>query len=675
MTLETLELPGSMSTSRNNLMDDFYSPCLSRATSFDRAAGYFSSAIFGLTPLVYSDFFERGGKIRIVTSTQLSAPDANALGETETSSVEEMLAQLRTLDFSSNSPMSLLARVFASLLASNSLELRLAQPLSGQGVFHDKYGIFSDETGGSISFIGSSNETAFAWSGLHNHEQIEVFRSSVPTDRMRIEEHVSSFNSIWNDHIKGYKVFPSQEFEMGFLKIVPPEPLAALLQELRESIASDATSKGDPSPKYTLRDYQKEALENWSAAGKRGIISFATGGGKTLTAIEAIRNHLATGPAIVLLPSSMLLDQWKSELRTWIPEARLLQVGAGVPKAQWTKNIFRFTQAGSLGPRVVISTYKSASTQEFRRGVDVGEHIMLVADEVHGFGASDTKKIADWLDTGPRLGLSATPVRARDSEGTESILSYFGPVVDPVYSLDDAIRDKVLVPYDYFVEPAPLSEEELSRWAELSQKISKEIAIHDGKQSDLAKRLMIRRARISKRAESKAQISAAIVLKNYQPADRWLIYCESVSHLNEVKVALREKLPQTVTVMEFHSQNPAEHRRVISYFESHGGIVLAIKCLDEGIDIPIINRAIVLSSSTNPREYIQRRGRTLRRHPQKSSAQLWDLVSTDLDGNPIADTEVIRALEFAGSSRNSAVKMQLAVMSDRASKVLDSEFD
>jgi superfamily II DNA or RNA helicase len=664
-----------MSTTRNNLMGDFYAPCLSQASSFDRAAGYFSSAIFGLMPMVYSDFFERGGKIRIVTSTQLSAPDALAIGETEPGSVESMLDQLRSLDLKSNSPTAALARIFASLLASKVLELRLAQPISGQGVFHDKYGIFSDENGAAVSFIGSSNETAFAWSGLHNHEQIEIFRSSVPSDRERIEEHLSSFDSIWNDRIKGYKVFPSEEFESEFLRIVPPEPLSDLLLELRKNLAAEAMSTNQTSPTYNLRDYQREALENWENSGKRGSISFATGGGKTLTAIEAIKEHLSIGPAIVLLPSRMLLDQWRSELRAWIPEARVLQVGAGVPKSKWAQSLYRFTQAGDLGPRIVLSTYRSATTDEFRLGVDVGDHLLLVADEVHGFGAPDTQRIAEWLDTGSRLGLSATPIRARDLEGTDSILNYFGAVLDPVYTLQNAIRDKVLVPYDYFVESAPLSEDELLAWDELSKSISKELAMNDGKATDRAKRMMIKRARISKRAASKAQIAATIIQKNYLPSDRWLIYCESVSHLNEVKSALRMTLSSDVTVMEFHSQNSEDHRRVISYFESRGGIVLAIKCLDEGIDIPIINRAIVLSSSTNPREYIQRRGRILRRHPQKSSAQLWDLVSTDENGDPIADTEVTRAMEFAESSRNSAVKLQLALMSDRASKVLDSEFD
>jgi superfamily II DNA or RNA helicase len=674
--LSEMALPRGMSSSRYNLMKDFYSPCLSRAIRFDRAAGYFSSAILALAPVAYSDFFQRGGRIRLVTSTHLSQQDAEAVKGPAPFQPDELLSALQGLSDAKSKSIGLLARILASLLSSGVVELKFVEPKSGRGVFHDKYGIFYDSDGGAVSFIGSANETAFAWSGLHNHEQIEIFRTSEPTDLSRISDHEDSFKIIWADQLDGYKVFSSAEFESKLLKLIPPEPIEDLLTELRLKHAKQSVKPSkECSALYTLRDYQEQALVNWEQANRRGVISFATGGGKTLTAIEAIRRWVESGPVLVMLPSTLLLEQWRDEIRSWLPDVSLLQVGGGNSKSRWIKELHRFSQPGSLGKRLILSTYASASTPEFKEGLSHGMHLMVVGDEVHRFGAQDTRQIATWLNSGATLGLSATPIRDRDPEGTSAIFNFFGELVEPIYSLEDAIQDQILVPYDYSIELAPLSEDEEEEWLQITHRISRELAMNDGKVTELAKRLMIKRARISKRAKSKSTIASEIIRTNYSIGDRWLVYCESVSHMDEVGQAIRLALPQSVTVMEFHSKNKEEHRRVISFFETRGGIVLAIKCLDEGIDIPIINRAIILSSSTNPREYIQRRGRVLRRHPNKTSAQIWDLITVDTSKNPIASSEVERSHEFARGSRTESTAFSLDLLSDRAAKVEGSVFD
>jgi superfamily II DNA or RNA helicase len=657
-------------------MKDFYSPCLSRSIRFDRAAGYFSSAIFALAPVAYSDFFQRGGKIRLVTSTQISQQDAEAVKEPKPFQPDDFLSALQCLsDLRSNS-VGVLARILSSLLSSGVVELKFAEPKSGRGVFHDKYGIFYDSDGGAVSFIGSANETAFAWSGLHNHEQIEIFRTSEQTDFSRISDHQESFKNIWGDQLDGFKVFSSSEFESKFLKLIPPEPIEDLLTELRlRNSENQFQPPKKPSALYTLRDYQEQALANWERANKRGVISFATGGGKTLTAIEAIRRWLDAGTVLVMLPSTLLLEQWRTEIRSWLPEVSLLQVGGGNSKSKWIRELYRFSQKGPTGKRLILATYASASTPEFKEGLSHGSHLMVVGDEVHRFGAQDTRQIATWLTSGAQLGLSATPIRDRDFEGTSTIFNFFGDLVEPVYSLEDAIQDQILVPYDYSIELAPLSEDEEEEWLQMTRRISRELAMYDGKVTELAKRLMIKRSRISKRAKSKSAIAAEIIRSNHSSGDRWLVYCESVDHMDEVGQAIRSNLPQSTTVMEFHSKNKEEHRRIINFFESRGGIVLAIKCLDEGIDIPIINRAIILSSSTNPREYIQRRGRVLRRHPNKTSAQIWDLLTVDTGNNPIASSEIERAHEFARGSRTMSAAFSLDLLSDRAAKVEGCVFD
>lgn len=675
-SLSNLDLPRGMSSSKFNLMKDFYSPCLSRAIRFDRAAGYFSSAILALAPVAYSDFFQRGGKIRLVTSTQISQEDAGAVTEPAPFHPDDLLSALQALSETNSKSVGVLTRILSSLLSAGVVELKFAEPKSGRGVFHDKYGIFYDSDGGSVSFIGSANETAFAWSGLHNHEQIEIFRNSEQSDISRISDHEEAFENIWGNQLDGFNVFPSAEFESKFLKLIPPEPIEDLLTELRLRDAQDSVQPSkELAALYTLRDYQEQALASWERAERRGVISFATGGGKTLTAIEAIRRWINSGPVLVMVPSTLLLEQWRQEIRSWLPDVSLLQVGGGNSKTRWIRELYRFSQRGPLGKRLILATYSSASTPEFKEGLSYGSHLMIVGDEVHRFGAPDTLQIATWLTSGATLGLSATPIRARDSEGTSVIFSFFGELVEPVYSLQDAIQDQILVPYDYSIELAPLNEDEEEEWLKISHQISRELAMNDGKVTDFAKRLMIKRSRISKRAKSKSSIASEIIRSNYSKGDRWLVYCESVDHMNEVAQALRLAMPQSTTIMEFHSKNKAEHRRVINFFESRGGIVLAIKCLDEGIDIPIINRAIILSSSTNPREYIQRRGRVLRRHPKKNSAQIWDLLTVDTNKNPIASSEIERAQEFASGSRTMATSFSLDLLSDRAARVEGSVFD
>ena len=174
--------------------------------------------------------------------------------------------------------------------------------------------------------------------------------------------------------------------------------------------------------------------------------------------------------------------------------------------------------------------------------------------------------------------------------------------------------------------------------------------------SERALHLLRQRARISKRAAGKAGIARTILAANYRVGDRWLIYCNDVDHLRAVR---SEISGLGMDLLEYHSQVSGDHQATLSYFTNRGGVLLAIKCLDEGVDIPLINRALILASSTNPREYIQRRGRVLRRSPGKYSSQLYDVIVTGSDGLAITPSEVVRAMEFAQDARNVGPELYL----------------
>ena len=285
-----------------------------------------------------------------------------------------------------------------------------------------------------------------------------------------------------------------------------------------------------------------------------------------------------------------------------------------------------------------------------------GAHLLVVGDEVHRVGAQDTRRVLEEIDAGGRLGLSATPERFGDPVGTAAINEYFGKIVEPVFTLRNALDARVLVPYDYDFVTCPLTEDEEEQWETLTARVAQEVARNNGDMTDFALHLLRQRARIAKRAARKAPIARSVLLQHYRPGDRWLIYCNDVHHLREVR---RELEGLDVDLLEYHSQDAGDHDATLSFFTNRGGVLLAIKCLDEGIDIPLINRALILASSTNPREYIQRRGRVLRRTAGKYSSAIFDVIVVGSDGKAITPSEVVRAMEFAEDSRNVAPSLYL----------------
>lgn len=666
-SLPSYEYKEAYSSSNDVLLDDFYVPSLAHCTSYDRAAGYFSSTLLALAPLAFADFVERGGKMRLLCSPYLNPADALAVREASQGgridTAEVLSAALRTLAESSEIE-SLMVHCLSSLIGSGVLEVQFVIPTYGGGLFHDKVGIFRDDAGNGISFVGSANETGAAWSGFANHEQFEVFPTWRSAEsRGRYHRHTLDFEEMWEGLRTGLEVFPISESNKIIREICPPEPLAELLLTIRSS----RNSPSNGSSKRKLRDYQLAVLANWAQQGHKGVVSFATGGGKTLTAIEAIRGWIEEqGPALVLVPSKLLHAQWLNELnRVLGSETSLLAVGAGHRKRTWMELLSTFTsQDSDFGPRVVVSTYQSASSQDFLRRAEGGSHLLVVGDEVHNAGAPQNRAFLDCLETGGQLGLSATANRANDEEGTSAIRGYFGDTLRPEFGIYEAIKSKVLVPYDYFFEECRLSDEETDRWNDLSKKIGQDYLRNGKKLSERGFILLQQRARIAKSAESKAAVARKILSASLTDGDRWLVYCADHHHLQTVRTSLRElEMP----ILEYHSANEHSHTEVLRYFEINGGVLLAIKCLDEGIDIPAVNKAIILASSTNPREYIQRRGRVLRKFPGKYAAEVYDTVLIDEFGAALSLNELKRAQEFAGNSRNLTAR---AFLDDLVSRTL-----
>lgn len=597
--------------------------------------------------------------MRLLTSVEFSKRDVEALENDDSSESDlerEFLNAWTDLASSPNGQTSV--RLLRALVSTSSLELRVAAYLKPRGLFHDKLGIIRGSNSETLSFTGSANETWNAWSGFGNHESFDVFRSWQPEDVDRVRAHEERFENYWAGRSAGLEVFQGEKLRQAIVASGPEEDLEKVLEEVRREIEQaipllKSKRSKRVRPGFELRSYQRDAVENWSMAGNRGIISFATGGGKTLTALEIMNRWSSHGGSVlVLVPTGILVGQWISEIDKYFLDAKVLRADSK-SAVNWRKAIRAFLQPPKNQVQIVVATYKTAASSVFHELLRGLNGYLVVGDEVHRFGAPNTRIIADYLHPAATLGLSATPLRAHDDEGTESIFEFFGDGIEPTYSLRDAITSGNLVPYKFSFSRVRLSDDEQSDWDLLSNKISKMLAIvgESSPMSPQLQSLLINRARIAKQAKGKASATAEILAAEYSVGDRWLVYCETNSHLKLVSDSIREALP-AVPVLTYTSTNEEEHRDVLSHYQRVGGILLAIRCLDEGVDLPLINKAIIVSSSTSPREFIQRRGRILRTHPGKNLAVLFDFLMEDVNGSILMPSELERLTEFAEDAIN-----------------------
>lgn len=658
--LKEINLLNRYTTNRDNLVADFYDPCLGCSVSYKRAVGYFSSSILLLAAQPIADFALRGGRICLICSPELTDEDIKAfetgyqwrdlIGEILLRHIQEAFDDIKN---------KTIIEFIATLIAVGCLDIRIAFRPGARGIFHDKVGILNDNDGHSISFIGSINETMNAWDTLGNHESFDVFKSW-DADSLRVDQHTRYFESLWSDNEPGVETisFP-QVARNRLVTVANPEGVAAAYKKI---VLALTKAQKAPQP------HQVAAIEAWKLHNMRGILEHATGSGKTITAITAIQGWIKEGhPVLVLVPSELLLAYWHREIQSELGdiEPKLLLAGGG--HTSWRKRdlIEGFTMPEG-GSRIILATLQTASTQYFVQRVRGGNHLMIVIDEVHRAGSPALSHVLS-IEAGPRLGLSATPHRYGDPDGTHRILSYFEGIIEPPFTLNDAIAAGRLCHYTYHVHPTPLNEEEISKWRQLTKKIKRQIASSRSKDAqevkfaDHIKRLMIRRADILKNAKAKVSLAIQVLQDYYLPNQRWLVYCDDQSQLQEVRSAIEKA---GFPCDEYHSSMLGDRNATLNYFSYKGGIIIAIKCLDEGIDIPSVDHALILASSRNPREFIQRRGRVLRKAEGKFYAEIHDAFVTppfdrDSDDLSIIRGELTRAIQFANSATNDAVKFQL----------------
>ena len=681
----TIEWKEFYSTGRDNLADDFYGPAIDRANLIERAVGYFRSTAYLLLYNEFCDFLRNNGRLRIICSPQMHPEDIEVLGSesqkrkhglSKEGEQIELLDQIEALKATEKGQLHI--KLLAGMLKFELLEIKIALTSHGEGIFHEKLGVLHDKDDRLLSFSGSANETLCGWGLNGNVESFDVFRGWVDAEKSRVKNHHDAFCEAWEGRREGVTTVDLETAVRKKLLESAPEDkdelirLAKSYQHINKEILrnhrrapshSELETNEWPSGREA-ENHQKQALTSWYERNCLGIFKHATGSGKTFTALHAIRDHIRLGKvALVVVPSELLFIGWQAELVQEIPNATLILAGAGNTswKSQYRLEAFT-SQTNAESRHIILATMQTASSPSFYRRLKNANDILVVADEVHQLGSIENSKLMT-KPFGKRLGLSATPERYGDPDGTANLLNYFNGIVGEEFTLSDALKAGRLVPYYYHPMFVYLNEEERDRCEELTKKIRRLAASsprdNDGNMtpSSSLKKQLINRSRIAKKANGKVMLTTKIIKEHYYEGQHWLIYCEDQNQVSDITAALRDI---GLKPMSYHSSMAGDPARTLKHYIDDGGIMVAIRCLDEGVDIPCISHAIILASSQNPRQFIQRRGRVLRRAELKSKAEIWDALVMPIDGDDedekiqdsLTRAELLRALEFGAHALN-----------------------
>lgn len=679
----------------DNVVQDFYIPLLKEAVEYKRAVGFFSSTALVEISKGIASMAANGGKIQIVASPYLNDADIEAIkeGYEDREKIIEG-ALMRSLsddhiDHFSSERLNLLA----NLIANGTLDIRIAftEDKNGIGMYHEKMGIIQDEEGNRIAFSGSMNESSTAMS--YNYETIDVFKEWHSSDeKERVELKNQAFSSIWNDLEPNIKVMsfpnisqvlidkykkkaPNFEIDNEEFESVENQDLSNRCKENFDEYFTKTNGPEIPSD-VELREYQNQAIDNWMDNKCCGIFDMATGTGKTYTALAAasrLYENLNKNLAIIIVcPYQHLVEQWKDDIVAF--NMKPIVCYSASKQRKWKDSLKTAARSFNLGLKehfCMVTTNATFATPYVQKIVkNLHGNVLIIVDEAHNFGAKNLNKTL--IPNIPfRLALSATIDRHGDPEGTQHLYDYFGEKCIE-YTLKEAINNGMLTPYYYYPIVVSLSTEELDEYLDISKSISKNI--HSDKNgkikiSDYAKMLLIKRARLVAGANEKVAKLREII-QNYKDDNHMLVYCGATTvqdvDYQENKIQVDEMRQIDVVtdllgnecgmgVSKFTSEEDAEERnRIKEDFDEgkHLQALIAIRCLDEGVNIPSIKTAFILASSTNPKEYVQRRGRVLRKYPGKEHAVIYDFITLPV---PIDET-VPRSSDFLSSAKSLAIR-------------------
>ncbi|MHA6260037.1 DEAD/DEAH box helicase family protein [Sporosarcina sp. CAU 1771] len=697
MSFKELDIKQEYRSFSDDIIQDFYIPILNESVSYKRAVGYFSSTALieiskGITGLV-----KNSGKIQLIASPQLSENDIEAIN-LGYESRDEIIGNailtaldLSTTDYYEKKRLNLLA----NLISSGVLDIKIAfiETEHGIGIYHEKMGLLEDNEGNKIVFTGSMNETKSALS--YNYESFDVF-CSWTSDIARINSKEDTFDLLWNNEIDMVKTIDFPEIALEkFKSYIFEEPDLVLDEKEIYQTKTEEVEVGVPRiPEgVTLHPYQNEAIGSWKEKGYRGIFDMATGTGKTFTGLGAVaelyKENKRRLAVVIVCPYQHLVEQWVEDIELF--GMKPIIGYSSSKQRKWKQNLedeIEYFNYDVTSHFCFVTTNATFSSDYVQRILSLlNDDFVLVIDEAHNFGAEylKTKLLPN---ANFRLGLSATIDRHNDEEGTGALYNYFGEKCIE-YTLKMAIDNEMLTPYYYYPIPVFLTSGELAEYRKLSAELAKLIQKDKfGKVtfSESAKFLLIKRARLVAGAQNKITELEKQISK-HKDESHMLVYCgaatindptyvegqadeEEKRQIDVVTNLLGNKLD--IMVSKFTSEESSSEREELKKVFAEGKhlqSLIAIRCLDEGVNIPSIKTAFILASSTNPKEYIQRRGRVLRKFKSKKHAVIYDFITLpvpfeEVGTMEIAELQSLRSLplreieritDFASIAENSSV--------------------
>ncbi|MDC7797568.1 DEAD/DEAH box helicase family protein [Bacillus altitudinis] len=655
-----------------DLLREFYLPVLKKTIQFDRAVGYFRADFLYEISKGISELIRNNGKMRIITSPDLTEEDINKIedGYELRRLVEEKLREVIAppVSFEEQERFNYVAH----LIASNHLDIKIAlfKDLRNNGIFHEKWGVFRDFDGNKISMVGSNNDT---YSGLlRNHESFELNYSwMADTDKRKIKKKEKRFKQMWEnidddlfvcDLPEGIK---EEILKHKKAKVIPEEELVISTKKVIERRIKQLQQENIKKPEVinipfvpneiSVRDYQWEAHDNWKNNGYHGIYSMATGTGKTISALNSlVQLYQETKKLFVIIvcPYQHLVEQWVEDLEKFnispiIGHSKSRQKSW---KTTLRNQVSLFNLKRNEKFCCFITTNATYSKEETREVLsNLNGEVLFIVDEAHNIGSESG--IKGLLETYKyRLALSATFKRKYDEEGTNQIRDYFGDVVYHIGIKEAIFEKKCLVEYDYHPVLTFLTKEEFEKYRELTFKIAKGTSTDKSGKTFLnaAGKLAAneRSLLIAKSSDKITKLNGFIPdIKN---TSNNLIYCGAAKvnledmpegieaehdEFRQVDLVVSMLVNNGIIATRFTANEDINQRQMIKNQFSNGtiGTVVAIKCLDEGVNIPSIERAFILASSKDEKQYIQRRGRVLRKFERwgykKEKAVIYDFIS------------------------------------------------
>lgn len=683
----------------DNILEDFYFPMLSAATQYDRAVGFFSASTLNYAAQALSSFVKNEGRIRLILGAFTDRQDIEAVRSGYDQRELSERIGIQFLENASSVSDDLFQHRFnalAWLVAHSKLDVKIA--LRERGMYHDKIGIITDRDGDSVVFSGSANESTHALLPTFNYESISVFPNWRPELADFYIPHKNSFERLWDDKSRDTLVIDlptavkSELISLAAsLNYVPsPEIEASIAKRKSERFqqkggpvaslpAMPQALSGRP---FKIQEHQLAALDAWKSKGDfQGIFDLATGAGKTITAIYGLvrlAERISNLACVIAVPYQNLADQWVDVLA----EFNIYPIRCYVTRSNWQDQLSEATHELLMGSRrlaVIVVVNRTLKTPEFQNLLKrlPGNKLLWIGDECHHHS---TAAFAGYLPDQARfrIGLSATPEHYLDDERNSRLSDFYGDVVYQ-YSLKEAVQSGVLTPYRYFPHVVELTSAETDDFVLLSEQIGRIMARQGGGklESDGTQltALLMRRARIIGAATNKLPKLRSI-LDQQKPHAHTLFYCgdgsvesddgnaddQAAGSLRQVEAVSLLLHQSGWNVSRFTSQESRQDRaHILENFRL--GIIdamVAIRCLDEGIDVPACSVAFILASSRDPRQFIQRRGRILRRSPGKTIAVVHDFVVVLPRGEEdrsdyakkLVKAELSRVAEFSSLSLN-----------------------